>query len=328
MKQIYYGILFALLVYLKLNENKTKKGNFRIAALVGIIYILYQLFQDSNIEGMPGKFSCSPSPLHCPLIEDPQQGSNLIGDGKKGVSSNWCPPEEQSGTGHCYIYSNEDENSGDYTEPYQCSGAPDALVDTWSYPDKQCQCGPSASPIKITKNWLTEFTGETYVCHDQNLFSGFYSDMWYIHIFVVLLCLSAAAFCFRYRRPWLLKASLSLIVIYFVVLVFGWVHGEASYKLDDHGYSRPWEDTRDILLPALFLLLFLLLIFEGGRVACSELIESKLWTKDQDSAAALARDGRAAAPKLPTEALKQLYKGGEALNELLAAQDMVIKVSE
>ena len=63
MKKIYYGILFALLVYLKLNENQTKKGNFRIAALVGIIYILYQLFQDSDSEGFTDKtITCDHSP--------------------------------------------------------------------------------------------------------------------------------------------------------------------------------------------------------------------------------------------------------------------------
>ena len=51
MKQLYYGILLALLVYLKFTDNQSKKDNIRMVALAGIVYILYQLFQTT--EGLP-----------------------------------------------------------------------------------------------------------------------------------------------------------------------------------------------------------------------------------------------------------------------------------
>ena len=70
MNQLYYGILLALLVYLKLNETQTKKRNFRIAALVGIIYVLCQLFKnkegfDCNTCATGASCISSPSPPYC-----------------------------------------------------------------------------------------------------------------------------------------------------------------------------------------------------------------------------------------------------------------------
>ncbi len=199
MKQIYYGILFALLVYLKLNENKTKKGNFRIAALVGIIYILYQLFQGPNIEGImvpEEQLKCPTSPSN-PVPDCPKISHSNFSD-EMSIYTKWCPKVQDGVTvpEKCYIFDGSQE-------VYDCSAQSGSIgVENWIYPSPNCQCSPSChipdpnypqiqdcKPYKITRNWLTDiFSPEKpYVCHDRNLFKPLIDGEYYLPFVPLIL---------------------------------------------------------------------------------------------------------------------------------------------
>lgn len=207
MKQLYYGILLALLVYLKLNETQTKKGNFRIAALVGIIYILYQLFK--NKEG----FECtdhpcaigarcisSPSPAYCYMNEKDCKYNELTDEFCNLLVSRTCTissPEKYKETAGWGV--GDPDNSiqfTDKTKSFECFEYGDGFLGGM-FSDRYKSSSPNSVPtFECDSSGQTVLESDSPTCEKAD----WLNDGWFYNIFLPVVIAVVAILIVTYER--------------------------------------------------------------------------------------------------------------------------------